>query len=381
MFEYFVAGEARPVRKADALWSTPLPTDRTGVGRERESGFSCGDYFQAIQAFLEDDSFCRLKTVLSASDGSRVPAGPVDSIRIFMEKHGRFYHPARVVVGRGDDTTVFAANLAATPAGLDLMDSETRCLERLHRDFSAGHTPRVFACAALTTATGHPVTIMATEWFQGYHEFHLTSSETGPHPTVVWDPAGNRLLTTHEQADLYSRAAAILTDYYNIHTGEQIFPWHHAAGDFVVRTGNGRLSVKLITARQYAAMIEVDAADPASVINGLLLFFLNLTIRMRLDRLDGTGETVWSGNNAVDNTITGFFSALSASRHWEGETPLDVAARSYFASFTRSELMDIAAALTDTYDPDAPDLPVVRQNLSDHIGLLAHHLAHPPANG
>lgn len=377
MFEYFIADEAHPVREADAVWTTPLPTNRPGTDPESGSGFSCGDYFQAIRSFLEYDSFSRVKKALGGSGPSGRPAPAVDTIRIFMEKHGRFYHPARVVVGRGTDTLVLAANLAVTSAGLSLMDRESRCLDRLHRDFNAGHTPRVFACADVTTASRRPTMILLTEWFPGYHEFHQTSQGRGPLQTVVWDPAGHRILSDNEQTGLYRRVAAILTDYYHIDTGEQIFPWHHAAGDFVVRVHQGRLSVKLITARQYAAMVDVDATDSASVMNGLLLFFVNLTIRMRLDRLDGTGETVWAGDTVLADTVTGFFSALSTRRSARFDRPLDIAARDYFSTFSTSELLEIAVAVTDAYDPDAPDLPVVRRNLSDHINLLSHYVSHP----
>jgi hypothetical protein len=50
------------------------------------------------------------------------------------------------------------------------------------------------------------------------------------------------------------RGIFLLTAYYNIDTGEQIFPWHHAAGDFVVTPLAEGFPVKLIAVRGYAIL-------------------------------------------------------------------------------------------------------------------------------
>ena len=85
------------------------------------------------------------------------------------------------------------------------------------------------------------------DWFDGFHEFHLTQqADSDELAMVVWDGATARCLLSEKQAmDLYRKTAMILTACYDPITLCQIFPWHHAAGDFVVRVerdrdGNGQ---------------------------------------------------------------------------------------------------------------------------------------------
>ena len=66
----------------------------------------------------------------------------------------------------------------------------------------------------------------------------------------------------YRSIEVYRQAAFILTLYYDVETFEQIFPWHHAAGDFVVKADEGAVDVRLVTARQYAPMIEPNDDMP-----------------------------------------------------------------------------------------------------------------------
>ena len=87
------------------------------------------------------------------------------------------------------------------------------------------------------------------EWFSGFNEFHLSRDPaTGQGRILVWDyGAGDFFLSPEQAAGVYKEAAKILTAYYNLETFEQIFSWHHAAGDFVLKLEKGRMKVRLIT--------------------------------------------------------------------------------------------------------------------------------------
>jgi hypothetical protein len=43
----------------------------------------------------------------------------------------------------------------------------------------------------------------------------------------------------------------------------------------------------------------------------LLIFFLNLSIRMRLDRYDGVGDIVWADGPVVQSTLDGVMDGLA----------------------------------------------------------------------
>jgi hypothetical protein len=161
----------------------------------------------------------------------------------------------------------------------------------------------------------------------------------------------------------------MMTLYYDIETFEQIFPWHHAAGDFVVKTQDKSLDVRLVTARQYAPMLE--RCEEISVHEALLFFLLNLSVRMRLDRLDGVGIVAWADDDCVEATVGGFIEGL-----WTRERPgiingnfVDGFLR-FCRSLDKDDLFDGCHALIDACDPSAPDIPVIRSRLEGHVRKL-----------
>ena len=66
-------------------------------------------------------------------------------------------------------------------------------------------------------------------------------------------------------------------------------------------------------AQDYFKTNEVDDQnrDIQALLDALLVFFLNLTIRMRLDRQDGIGEIVWADDIAIKGTLQGFLEGLA----------------------------------------------------------------------
>jgi len=70
--------------------------------------------------------------------------------------------------------------------------------------------------------------------------------------------------------------------------------WHHAAG-ISCKEHWGVVDVRLTTARGYEPLVIFIEDQDINPVMALLYFFLDLTVRMRLDRWEGVGEIVWAG--------------------------------------------------------------------------------------
>lgn len=289
----------------------------------------------------------------------------IEELLISSEKHGSDYHPARIEVMVGDLCAVFVMNVALTARGRARLGREFEALEHLNKKHDFPFLPRTyFQGEAFHT----PMPMFLADWFQGYHEFHLSmDKEDNSQGLVLWDTErGHYRLSEPQVRQVYHQSARILTLYYDLETFEQIFPWHHAAGDFVVKKQGEAIDVKLITVRQYASMLE--PSQGLSVQEALLLFLLNLSLRMRLDRLDGVGAVAWADDGCVDATVEGFLAGLRAKER-EGVIETGFVGRfvSYPGSLAIEDLADGFSAIVDAYDQRAPDLPVIRGHCQSHI--------------
>ena len=89
---------------------------------------------------------------------------------------------------------------------------------------------------------------------------------------------------------------------------------------------------------------------------------------MRIDRLDGVGEIVWSDKVALIGILKGFFEGLAlkpiASVFPE---PLNHCFRQHLLSCSRADFFDLNHAIVHTYPLQAPEVPVIRQHLEKHV--------------
>ena len=340
-----------------------------------------GDYFQVARRFLEANGYDALGSALKHQLNSPVDEISIYKIDIYIEKHGPFYHPARVVVITSEGPVSLVLNLAISSQGKARLKKEFVLIEELNREFPRDHLPQVYAQAEIERPGQDPIPLFLGQWLEGFMEFHLSrdpsARETG---IAVWDTVNGTYFLSLEQARaLYFQTAAILTDYYHLTTFKQIYPWHHAAGDFVVNVKGDHLYVKLITVRQYASMFEPAqsqehrAPDVGAVLEALLYFVLNLSIRMRLDRMDGVGEIVWAPEWAVLPTLAGVMSTLGEKPSvFVSRDPIATEFMSLLASMKSSDLSQIMHAICDSYHPSAPELPVIRRHLDAHSVSLVH---------
>ena len=300
----------------------------------------------------------------------------------------------------------FVMNVAVTSRGKAGLSREFEVLQHLNTKHDFPFLPRTYfeGEAFYGSGRGRDTMLMFLgDWLQGYHEFHLSvDKEDGSRKLVLWDTEKNPCHLSRPQAwQIYHQAARILTLYYNLETFEQIFPWHHAAGDFVVKTqdphpvlpleGGGfgwgsiaspqadhgnyetkSMDVRLVTARQYAPMLE--RSEGVSVHEGLLFFLLNLSVRMRLDRLDGVGAVAWADDHCVGATLEGFEEGLRIKQD-RGfvDAGFVNGFLQYLCSLGKEDLSYRFHILIDACDQAAPDVPVIRCHLDRHISKF--HLA------
>jgi hypothetical protein len=383
-FKYFLSNKKNPVQKDSRIWTALLPMTRHQQFNDSGIGVSHGDYFTAIRYFLEQDRSKIITRAVSQQIHREVTSREIEEINIFLEKHGEFYHPARIETILHGTAIAFVLNVAISDSGKNCIQREYCLLKQLNENFPFSFLPKVFGQGCVWV-TGDEIGMFLGEWFQGYNEFHISLDPADEkHKIMVWDHEhGNYFLTDDQATNLYRHAANILTRYYNVNTFEHIFSWHHAAGDFVVKCQNNRIDLKLITVRQYRPLFENNSgsededSDAEQILEALLVFFLNLAIRMRLDRLDGVGEIVWSDNIALKGTLKGFFEGLTLKPQISPFAKSLVSCfRHHLLSCSPADLLDLNRSIVRAYHSQAPEVPVIKQHLTQHVEDLYQAIQH-----
>ncbi len=377
---YFLSTDADPLSKDQKRWTAGLPLRRPSSDQKEDLPFSYGNYFEGVRTFLEKDEFSAIRGAFKESFQKDLTLADVEKVDIFLAKHGEFYHPSRIEALVCGQKKVFVLNVALTPMGRDCLEREFDHLKRLEAEFQLPYLPRVYRLGNVIAENKYPMCMFLGEWFEDYSEFHLSTDPSDEkRKVVVWDVnRGNYYLSQKETQDVYRQAALILTSYYNVETFEQIYPWHHAAGDFVLMCANQKIDLKLITVRNYVPLFDhkegdkVDEGRMETLLNGMLVFFLNMMIRMRLDRVDGIGEMVWAGETAVRGAVKGFFQGL-ATKPSIGDFPgsIDELFSMYLFKISLPELTDLCSAIVQKgYHPIAPETSVIMTNLAAHAARL-----------
>ncbi len=372
---YFLPSHSGYTEMDATVRGLPLRLARSARTEQPGRIVTLGAYFDAIHTVLSENGFEGLLDATGRQLADTIRPKDVRQIRVYGEKHGSDYHPARIAVETDKGRAVFVMNVAATDRGRNRMGREFESLNRLNQKYELPYLPKVYLRGEVhgngqADQAGAALFVMfLADWFQGYHEFHLAMDDQAGRrkKLVLWDTeAGYRFLSPKETMQIYLEAAQILTLYYDLQTFEQIFPWHHAAGDFVARADGGSVQLRLITARQYAPMIE--AGSGISPEDALHFFLLNLSLRMRIDRLDGVGEVAWADAGCVEAALGGFADGLRIQEKKGIITPGTVSAFfRYCRSLDKPSVEDRFIALVEACDPGAPDLAVIKSHLAGHI--------------
>ena len=349
--------------------ATIIPLARPGTGKT--SGFPLATYFQAIKQVIEKGEYEALLGALRTRRGREVTIQEIKEILIFSEKHGSDYHPARVEVCLSDQMIPFVMNVALTDRGRLVLANEFKVLDQLNRKHAWPCLPHAYLWDEAEVASDQDrklsLPMYLAEWLEGFYEFHLSRDSTaGIQKLVLWDSACPDHYLPGRVADkIYREIAYIVTGFYDLQTFAQIHPWHLAAGDFTARIEGDRVAVRLVAARQYGPLIGPEDLPWEEA---LLFFLLNLTLRIRLDRLDGVGEIAWADEGCLSSAMDGFSQALQEKTE-KNEFTEDYPQR--FRKFLRSlptaDLEERLAALVGAYDPEAPDLPIIQEHLDRHL--------------
>jgi hypothetical protein len=379
-FDYFLSNSNFPVKPSLPIWRSTLPMSRQqsgGTYREQTTGsaITYAEYFSAAHAFIvENRSGCIVRAV-SMMLGRHVDTDELKAFSIFLEKHGALYHPSRVLILVGPQRLSFVLNVAVSEAGKAYLNQEYDNLLRLETMVEHAFVPRVFGRGEVAVSASRKVSLFLGEWFEGYHELHVSEKDVpGASRIRVWDPENGSLFLSKKQAQgFYEQVSAILTAYYNLETFEQIFSWHHAAGDFVIKITSQGIQVKLVTVRQYSPLFKSAETEIGLVLHALLLFLLNVSIRMRLDRIDGVGEMVWADTPAVVGTLVGFFKGLRVKAR-TGTIPDSFvdSFKTYLKQISRNDLLELLKAMLNRWDKSSPDTLLAKQFLKTHADDIKH---------
>jgi hypothetical protein len=349
---------------------------------EGESELRYGPYLGAVHYLLLRNNYQKILEALADRLGRGVTLEEVEAIEIRTEKHGAFYHVARAELSVSGEIVSFAVNVAVSDTAKAELERDFRLLRSLTNRYNYKFLPQVYLKGAgIYRDAGKPVRwlhMFVAEWFRDYHEFHLHRDQAdGSSRMLLWDlDRGSRYLSEHQCVALYRLGAKILTLYYNWNNFKQIYPWHHAAGDFVLREREGVVDLRLVTVRDYAAVVDFTSGKKAGKLLALVLFFLHLTIRMRIDRLDGVGDVVWVEDYCLEGVVPGFFEGLTEGQGGSRRgmpSPLEIHA--LLQNFTGEEWLQFLVELLATYDFSQEELSLIRDHGDGHIDRLQQVLA------
>ncbi len=299
-----------------------------------------GEYFAGLRDFVLGPGLPALVRELARHTKKTVPEGGLATIAIKAQKHGALYHPASVEARGPAGGVTLGVNVAASPHGWAALAREHAALNRLSRDVPDAGLPR-----PVCFHEGDRLDFLMVDWFSGFHEFHVGKGGA----VVLWDYEGGGLipLDVPTARDVYRQAARILTLCFDPRTGSRVWPWRHAAGDFVASLAGGRVRTRLITARGHAP--PAGGADTPR--QAFLGFFLTTTLLMRLDRLDGVGDRVFLPGWCLEAAVTGILEGLGGRPEFREACPW---AHEAIRGLSPARWRDILAADRDfAADPDA----------------------------
>lgn len=331
------------------------------------------DYFLAIADFLSGNDFQRLLQAITAMTGVPEELSNLNEIIVRSEKHGALSHPASVECILSGYRAKFGLHVAVTDAGKDSLQREFVTLKMLHSRFGLPYIPVPYVLHEMNS-----MAFLLEEWFDDYHEFHIAETGDDRRQMKLWEFGhGDRILTPAQAFDIYRQAAQILTIYYDLRNFRLIYPWHHAAGDFVVKCIHDGIDVRLTTVRGYESFVGADQNELINPLLALFYFFMHLSIQMRLDRLDGVGEIVWAEDYCVDATVAGFFEGLEKKNDFADCCGSIRSFLQLLKSFTKEELRKTAAPVAEQFERTAAH-GLIQEHLRNHTDRLHLTLQNSP---
>ncbi len=361
-------GKDRVFDSSDLQKNVPLTKDEL-LPYDKKNGVTYKAYMDGIQTFVLKN-LSQIQKLVSYKSGR---SDKISSIDLVAEKRGADYFPASVRVHVKNQEYWFVANVALTERGLSRIEKDFFLLKELGSINESKFLPEVFFMNLPHDSEPSdglaPNSIFLAEWFRGYHEFHVTEPKNvSTDDFILWDTEnGYEKFKLPVALLLIEKVSYILSCFFDPGSFREIYPWHLAAGDFIARL-RPEPDVKLITVRQYESRITFNKDSEKSVTQALIFFFANLSVRSRLDRIDGTGELVWLSRQFVAPVLKGFLDALALKKLREDT------GNSFVNEFietmrrlTVQEWAGIFAETLESYNHKASDFKIIESNLVDHI--------------
>jgi len=336
-----------------------------------------GHYFRAIQEFVLKDGGVPLLLALKAQTGRDVEVENINKIRILSEAHGPFYHLASVEIVTGAKTIKLCVSTALTDKGKACLENEFNILGRLNRAHALQYLPQTYFKGEVECGSGkmrQTLSMFLGDWFENYYEWHLSEDKRkGVSGIRIWDTGrGNRSASDKECFEIFKQSSKILTLYYDTRDSSRIYPWHHAAGDFIVKMDAAAVDIRLTTVRHYGPIMEPPPDNRAGGVSAIVHFFLDLTVRMRLDRINGVGEAAWVDDYSVRAVTDGFFEGLTIM---ESKGKYQLGTVNYLLDLLKSldpeEISMFYQPMLELYrQEDREDYSLIRLHLDRHVETL-----------
>ncbi len=321
-------------------------------------------------------SWLRLKDyfdLISSFTTRRLPEYQINTLIVRSEKHGACYHVASIeLVDDKKERKKFAVLVGISDSGLHLKREYSLIRMLKERGFRKTYLPEYYLIDEINIR-GENICLVLSEWLKGYYEWHITEDGS----VCIWDMDNGYFMASPEQRlNIYERAAHILTCYFDPATFSHIYPWHHSAGDFVVRCHKKQVQLRLTSIRDYKAVIMPEFQYDTALIISMVYFFLNMSIKMRLDKKNGIGKVLIAPEDIIPPVIKGFLSGMDEliaknlldKEHKDQITGL-------LSSLSRNELDSLFSSMLDYYGEEDPaDIPIISDNMESHINCLYHLL-------
>jgi len=359
---FLVSSPGGDIQADREKWHLPLERDPAQI--------SYRQYFHAIEDFLSHDNFDSFLKTINQKEKEQISLKGIKEIIIRSEKHGTLYHPASIEVLLNNKSITFGLNVATTETGKEWLKEEFSVLRVLYEKYRLPYLPYAY----LLEERNHMVFLLE-EWFESYHEFHLSQNNDGQQVLQLWEYGnGYRYLTPEQTKEIYRQSSLIMTLYYDVSDYSQIYPWHHGGGDFIASVVQDKISVRLSTARRYDPFIIFQDTANVNPSVALTYFFLNLTLKMRLDRLDGVGEVTWADDSCVPATVNGFFDGLHLKEDYQN---IRYDMLSAVQSFSPNEMKRVFSPIVEMNER-TDDHAIIVKNLDKHAELLTVTLRNYP---
>ncbi len=359
-----------------------IPADSEALRRRLPTGLTSDapsmnyrQYFEALREALEQKDWKPLCESLETLTGTPWASKGISRVCMDSVKHGALYHVAKITVQGKDQSYAFVMNSAMHPQRQKALKQEWKTLHWLANTPVAAYVPRGLHVGQGVwrdeEGTTRPFGFFLATWFEGFYEWHMEKGAEGTAATVrVWDESSTgTVLSSTQTAQLMEQAAYLLTLALDRKDFFQIYPWHHAAGDFVVAVDDRRISVRLISTRNRAVLMPSGPLFHERF-SALAAFFFVLTFRMRVDRHQGTEDLVWASAHWLEPVVRGFLRGWTdgASTH-EPLTARDIL--SLLQAFDASDWEAVGSVLQEDLVVDAEEGPLVLKRLQEHAKDLS----------